>query len=115
MSYDFAASYGALVDSERLQVSRDEMSWLQAYAAPAQPADVLVGFGCADPNPAVEVARPNWESWGLDEGRARELAQRRFMPAYAVNLPMCSCLANRGCGPAERPSNCTPLVELARS
>ncbi|HEU5159079.1 MAG TPA: heterodisulfide reductase-related iron-sulfur binding cluster [Streptosporangiaceae bacterium] len=44
--FDYARFYKELRESERLQVSRDEMTWVQRYRAPERPADVLVGFSC---------------------------------------------------------------------
>lgn len=44
--FDYARFYRELRESERLQVSRDEMKWVQRYHAPEQAADILVSFSC---------------------------------------------------------------------
>lgn len=42
----FQEFYGAMVERERLQVSRDEAVWIEDGAAPDRPVDVLLNFGC---------------------------------------------------------------------
>jgi Fe-S oxidoreductase len=40
----------------------------------------------------MEASRPNWESWGISEAEALELAHKYFIPSYgAVAEPACSC------------------------
>jgi hypothetical protein len=38
----------------------------------------------------MEASRPNWESWGISEEEALELAHKYFIPSYAV-APECPC------------------------
>jgi Fe-S oxidoreductase len=42
----FQEFYGAMVDRERLQVSRDEAAWSEDGGTPDRPVDVLLNFGC---------------------------------------------------------------------
>jgi Fe-S oxidoreductase len=42
----FQEFYGAMVDRERLQVSRDEAVWAEDGGVPERPVDVLLNFGC---------------------------------------------------------------------
>jgi Fe-S oxidoreductase len=42
----FQEFYGAMVERERLQVSRDEAVWTEDGAAPDRQVDVLLNFGC---------------------------------------------------------------------
>jgi Fe-S oxidoreductase len=42
----FQEFYGAMMDRERLQVSRDEAVWTEDGAAPDRAVDVLLNFGC---------------------------------------------------------------------
>jgi Cysteine-rich domain len=44
--FDYARHYREHREAERLQVSRDEMTWLQRYRPPDQPAEVVLSFGC---------------------------------------------------------------------
>lgn len=44
-----------------------------------------------DAHKVMEASRRNWESWGISEARALELAHKYFIPSYAVNAPECSC------------------------
>jgi Fe-S oxidoreductase len=44
-----------------------------------------------DPYKIMEAARPNWQSWGISEADALELAHKYFIPSYAVDAPECPC------------------------
>jgi hypothetical protein len=44
-----------------------------------------------DPEKILETTRPNWESWGIAEDDAKEMAKRYFMPKYAAALLRCPC------------------------
>jgi hypothetical protein len=45
-----------------------------------------------DPDAVVELARPNWESWGLTEADARRVAHKHFEPHFSGFLNTdCAC------------------------
>lgn len=44
--FDYARFYRELREAERLQVSRDEMTWIQRYRAPDRPVDAVVSLSC---------------------------------------------------------------------
>ena len=43
-----------------------------------------------DEQTILERARPNWESWGIDEAEAKRLVHRYFVPSY-IQAPDCPC------------------------
>jgi Fe-S oxidoreductase len=45
-SFDYGAFYRDMQESERLQVSKDEMTWLQTYVKPEEPAEVVLNLSC---------------------------------------------------------------------
>jgi hypothetical protein len=45
-SFDYSAFFNDMSDSERLQVSKDEMRWLQRHVAPDRSADVVLNLSC---------------------------------------------------------------------
>ena len=45
-SFDYAAFYRDMQQSEKLQVSREEMTWIQNYKEPDEPADVVLNLSC---------------------------------------------------------------------
>jgi hypothetical protein len=45
--FDFPDFYRAMVERERMQVSREEMTWTEEGTRPDRPVDVLLNFGCA--------------------------------------------------------------------
>jgi Fe-S oxidoreductase len=51
------------------------------------------------PPTIVEMARPEWESWGLTEDEALDAARQHFVPQYAVDVHHCDC-GGTGCGAA---------------
>lgn len=44
--FDYSQFYKDMQDSERMQVAKDEMTWIQRYAKPDQPADVTLNLSC---------------------------------------------------------------------
>jgi Fe-S oxidoreductase len=44
-----------------------------------------------NPELVTQASRPQWESWGIEEDEARQLAHKYFVPSYAVNQPDCPC------------------------
>jgi Fe-S oxidoreductase len=44
-----------------------------------------------DARKVMEASRPNWQSWGISEAEALELAHKYFIPSYAVGAPDCPC------------------------
>jgi hypothetical protein len=44
-----------------------------------------------DARRVMEASRPNWQSWGISEEEALELAHKYFIPSYAVGAPECPC------------------------
>lgn len=44
-----------------------------------------------DEKKVLELSRPNWESWGIDEDEAKRLVHRYFVPSYAAEAPDCPC------------------------
>lgn len=45
-SFDLSAFFNDRVDAERLQLSKDELSWVQTYRKPERPADVVLNLSC---------------------------------------------------------------------
>src|SRR6266545_1154855 len=45
-SFDYSSFFGDMSDSERLQVSKDEMRWFQRHVAPDRRADVVLNLSC---------------------------------------------------------------------
>ena len=45
-SFDYTGFYRNMQDSEKLQVSRDEMTWFQHYKKPSEPVDVVLNLSC---------------------------------------------------------------------
>lgn len=52
-----------------------------------------------DPDQVVELARPNWQSWGLSETDARRIAYKNFEPHFSGFL-------NTGCACGGDPTKC---------
>jgi len=48
--FSFTQFYRDHLYSERLQISRDEMTWLERYAKPDQPAEVVLNLSCGVQN-----------------------------------------------------------------
>jgi len=44
--FDFSTFFNDMTESERLQVSKDELSWLQAYSKPDGQAEVVLNLSC---------------------------------------------------------------------
>jgi hypothetical protein len=45
-SFDYTKFYRDMQQSEKLQVSREEMTWIQHYKEPDEPADVVLNLSC---------------------------------------------------------------------
>jgi hypothetical protein len=44
-----------------------------------------------DPDKILELTRPHWESWSIDEPEARDMVRRFFVPDYASEVDKCPC------------------------
>ncbi|HXF36952.1 MAG TPA: heterodisulfide reductase-related iron-sulfur binding cluster [Actinomycetota bacterium] len=45
-SFSYSDYFDQMIQAERLQISRDEVAWLQSYRAPARPVDVVLNLSC---------------------------------------------------------------------
>jgi len=45
-AFDYSEFFDDMLESERLQVSREEMTWLQTYRPPEGPVDVVLNLSC---------------------------------------------------------------------
>jgi Fe-S oxidoreductase len=50
-----------------------------------------------DADEIVERSRAEWQSWGLTEAEAYDVARRHFVPRYPVDVHHCDC-GGAGCG-----------------
>jgi Fe-S oxidoreductase len=50
-----------------------------------------------DPKKIIEESRPQWESWGLTEEQALDVAERHFVRENVVDVHQCDC-GGTGCG-----------------
>jgi hypothetical protein len=46
--FDYSAFFNGFIDAERLQVSRDELAWMQTYKEPDRAADVVLNLSCGE-------------------------------------------------------------------
>ncbi len=76
--------------SDRLAV-RHPISILADALGCAHPDRYQAACRLGDPEAVLEQTRPNWRSWGLEEERARRLAQGLFAPSYASGPSHCTC------------------------
>ena len=52
----------------------------------------------------LERSRPQWESWGMAEERAREIVRKTYASGYASEVPRCPCEGD--CDDVSRGSEC---------
>lgn len=45
-AFDYSSFYEDMLESERLQVAKSELGWLQTYRPPEKPADVVLNLSC---------------------------------------------------------------------
>ena len=76
--------------SDRLRV-RHYISVLAEALGVSMPDRFSQYWRTGDVEQVLELSRPNWESWGIDEAEARKLVHRYFVPSYATNVPDCPC------------------------
>jgi hypothetical protein len=76
--------------SDRLAV-RHYISVLAQALGVGKPDRFSEYWRLGDADKVVEASRPNWESWGINEGEALRLAHKHFTPSYASAVPDCPC------------------------
>jgi Fe-S oxidoreductase len=76
--------------SDRLSV-RHAVSILADALDCAHPDRRQAAIRLGDPEAFMEQTRPNWQSWGISEARARELSAAISNPTYADAAAHCSC------------------------
>lgn len=65
-----------------------------------------------DPEKILERSRPQWGSWGISEGDARELVKKFFVPRYAEAIHRCPCEGS--CGLADLRGGEDPCLVTSR-
>jgi Fe-S oxidoreductase len=75
--------------SEQLRV-RHYISLVAEALGVSKPDRFSQYWRLGDVEKVLEVSRPNWESWGIDDTEARRLVHRYFVPSY-VPAPDCPC------------------------
>jgi hypothetical protein len=70
---------------------RNYMSIVAEALGVEQPDRFQQSWKLGDPEKVLETTRPLWESWNLDEAKARSIAYRFFEPKYEANIPRCAC------------------------
>ena len=76
--------------SDRLRV-RHYISILAEALGVSMPDRFSEYWRLGDVEQVLELSRPNWESWGINEPEARRLVHRYFVPSYADSAPDCPC------------------------
>jgi hypothetical protein len=66
--FDFQRFYGDLQEAERLQVAREEVTWIQRYTRPEEPVEVVLNLSCGvQSDPYVMMGQVAlFEALGID-------------------------------------------------
>jgi hypothetical protein len=76
--------------TERVAV-RSYMSIVADALGVAHPDRFQECWRLGDTEKVLASTRPFWQSWGLDETKARSIAARFFEPKYEASIPRCAC------------------------